>query len=74
MDRQPDATGLRGRSLLKETDLSPGEFLYMVELGSRLRAEKRRGVAPRRLAGRNIADLREDLDADPLGVRGRRAR
>ncbi len=55
MDGQPDTMDLSGRSLLKETDLSAAEFLYLVELGSRLRGEKRRGLAPRRLAGRNIA-------------------
>jgi ornithine carbamoyltransferase len=46
---------LRGRSLLKATDLSAKEFLYVVYLGGRLRADKRQGVTGRRLAGRNIA-------------------
>jgi ornithine carbamoyltransferase len=46
---------LYGRSLLKETDLNAEEFLFLVGLGERLRAEKRRGVTGRRLAGRNIA-------------------
>jgi ornithine carbamoyltransferase len=46
---------LHGRSLLKETDLSADEFLFLVGLGRRLRAEKRQGVTGRRLAGRNIA-------------------
>jgi ornithine carbamoyltransferase len=46
---------LRGRSLLKETDLNAKEFLYLVFLGGRLRADKRKGVTERRLAGRNIA-------------------
>jgi ornithine carbamoyltransferase len=46
---------LHGRSLLKETDLSAGEFLFLVDLAGRLRADKRRGVTGRRLAGRNIA-------------------
>jgi ornithine carbamoyltransferase len=46
---------LGGRSLLKETDLTQGEFLYLVSLGDHLRAEKRRGWRGNRLAGRNIA-------------------
>jgi ornithine carbamoyltransferase len=46
---------LHGRSLLKETDLNAEEFRYLVDLGGRLRAEKRQGVTGRRLAGRNIA-------------------
>jgi ornithine carbamoyltransferase len=46
---------LHGRSLLKETDLTAGEFLFLVELARELRADKRRGVTGRRLAGRNIA-------------------
>jgi ornithine carbamoyltransferase len=46
---------LRGRSLLKETDLTGDEFRYLVEYASRLRAEKREGSLGQRLAGRNIA-------------------
>ena len=46
---------LRGRSLLKETDLNAKEFLFLVYLAGRLRADKRRGVTGQRLAGRNIA-------------------
>src|SRR5579863_5669820 len=46
---------LRGRSLLKEIDFSAEEFLYLVELGGRLRADKRAGRRARRLAGRSIA-------------------
>jgi ornithine carbamoyltransferase len=46
---------LEGRNLLKETDLSAGEFLGLVELGRRLRLQKRMGLWNNRLAGRNIA-------------------
>jgi ornithine carbamoyltransferase len=46
---------LYGRSLLKETDLTREEFLYLVQLGRELRMEKRLGVPTHRLAGRNIA-------------------
>ena len=35
--------GLHGRNLLKEIDFTPQEFLYLVDLGGRLRAEKRAG-------------------------------
>jgi ornithine carbamoyltransferase len=46
---------LRGRSLVKEIDFSAEEFLYLVDLGGRLRADKRAGRRERRLAGRSIA-------------------
>ncbi|MGP8058236.1 MAG: ornithine carbamoyltransferase [Acidimicrobiales bacterium] len=46
---------LRGRSLLKEIDLSPAEFLSLVDLGERLREVKRDGTEVPRLTGRNIA-------------------
>jgi ornithine carbamoyltransferase len=46
---------LRGRSLLSLTDLSADEFMYLVDLARKLRAEKRFGFDERRLAGRNIA-------------------
>ena len=46
---------LRGRSLLKDTDLSAGEFRYLVDLGARLRRERHMGERMHRLAGRNIA-------------------
>ena len=46
---------LQGRNLLKEIDLTAAEFTYLVDLGSRLRMEKRMGLRGRRLAGRNIA-------------------
>ena len=46
---------LRGRCLLKDTDLSAGEFRYLVDLGARLRRERRMGERMHRLAGRNIA-------------------
>jgi ornithine carbamoyltransferase len=54
---------LHGRSLLKVTDLNAGEFGYLVELAGRLRADKRGGVAGRRLAGRNIALIFEKTSA-----------
>ena len=46
---------LQGRNLLKETDLTAAEFGYLVDLGGRLRMEKRMGLRSSRLAGRNIA-------------------
>src|SRR6201988_252412 len=46
---------LRGRSLLRETDLTADEFLYLVELGAQVRSQKRAGQRTSRLAGRNIA-------------------
>jgi ornithine carbamoyltransferase len=53
------AMDLQGRSLLKETDLTAQEFLYLVEHGAGLRDSKRRGQRPHRLAGRNIAAIFE---------------
>ncbi|HEX4088513.1 MAG TPA: ornithine carbamoyltransferase [Trebonia sp.] len=46
---------LKGRSLLKETDLTAEEFLYLTSLAGQLRADKRAGRRGSRLAGRNIA-------------------
>src|ERR1051326_1252423 len=46
---------LQGRNLLKETDLTAAEFLYLIDLGARLRLQKRMGLLTSRLAGRNIA-------------------
>src|SRR5690349_14483438 len=46
---------LEGRNLLKDTDLSAGEFLELVELARRLRLQKRMGLWNNRLAGRNVA-------------------
>jgi ornithine carbamoyltransferase len=46
---------LRGRSLLTVTDLNAEEFLFLVDQARSLRADKRRGVTGRRLAGRNVA-------------------
>ncbi len=46
---------LRGRSLLRETDLTCDEFLYLVDMAGRLRQQKRSGVRHSRLAGKNIA-------------------
>jgi ornithine carbamoyltransferase len=45
----------RGRSLLKDLDLTREEFLYLVDLAGRLRQEKRLGQRHDRLSGRNIA-------------------
>ena len=46
---------LQGRNLLKETDLCAAEFLDLVDLGERLRLQKRMGLRNSRLAGLNIA-------------------
>ena len=45
---------LRGRNLLKEIDLTAEEFRHLVNLGARLRLEKRMGERLYRLADRNI--------------------
>ncbi len=46
---------LHGRSLLKEIDFTAEEWLYLIDLGERLRADKHAGRRTSRLAGRNIA-------------------
>jgi ornithine carbamoyltransferase len=46
---------LYGRSLLKETDLTAAEFLFLIDFAGRLRRDKRAGQLGRRLAGRNVA-------------------
>ncbi|WP_414167741.1 ornithine carbamoyltransferase [Streptoverticillium reticulum] len=49
------ATDLKGRHLLKETDLTAKEFHSLIELAAELKASKRAGTEERRLQGRNIA-------------------
>ena len=49
------ATAMRGRSLLKATDLSDGELMWMLDLSARLKREKAAGRRGDRLAGRNLA-------------------
>ena len=46
---------LQGRSLLKETDLSAEEFLFLVDLAGRTKTQKRSGQRTRRLEGRSVA-------------------
>jgi len=50
---------LRGRSYLKDTDLSAEEYGYVLDLAARLRQEKRDGNERRRLADKSIALLFE---------------
>ena len=46
---------LAGRSLLKETDLTKDEFVYVLDLAARLRDDKRTSREVQHLIGRNIA-------------------
>jgi ornithine carbamoyltransferase len=46
---------MRGRSLLKEVDLTRQEFVYLVDLTEQLPTEKRSGTECPRLVGRDIA-------------------
>ena len=50
-----EAHPFRGRSLLKEADLTKAEFVSLVDLAELLRTEKRSGSERRRMVGRNIA-------------------
>ena len=49
MNTHLSADCLSGRSLLKETDLTSAEFLYLVDMAVHLRQEKRRGFHGSRL-------------------------
>lgn len=46
---------LRGRSFLKELDLTAGEFGHLLDLSAELKRDRRAGAERPRLAGRNIA-------------------
>jgi ornithine carbamoyltransferase len=46
---------LQGRNLLKESDFTKFEFLYLVDLAEELRQDKRSGSERQRMVGRNIA-------------------
>lgn len=46
---------LRGRSLLRETDLTGDEFAYLVTLAGHLREQKHAAIRSHRLGGKNIA-------------------
>jgi ornithine carbamoyltransferase len=46
---------LRGRSLVKELDLTPGEMRAVLDLSGELKEAKRAGAEEPRLTGRNIA-------------------
>src|ERR1700683_4487948 len=59
---------LRGRSLLKETDLNADEFLFLIDLARQVGAEKRDGVTGQRLAGRNIALIFEKTSTRTLSA------
>jgi ornithine carbamoyltransferase len=48
-------TGLKGRSLLKDADLTKEEFIGLLDLSDRLRREKWSGTEKRLLKGKNIA-------------------
>ena len=54
--KKSDVTiGLRGRSLLKDADLTKEEFVGLLDLSDRLRREKWSGTEKRLLKGKNIA-------------------
>ncbi|MFU8779388.1 MAG: ornithine carbamoyltransferase [Kiritimatiellia bacterium] len=52
---------LIGRSLLKITDLTDGELLYLLQVADLLKAQKRTGEWPQRLARKNIALIFEKM-------------
>jgi len=50
-----DTTALRGRSFLKEADLSPHEWEQLLTLSAELKAAKKQGREEQHLRGRNLA-------------------
>ncbi len=52
---------LSGRSLLQVTDLTDGEFLYLLDLAAQLKKEKRDGVKGERLYRKNLALIFEKM-------------
>ena len=73
--RRIDMFNLRNRSFLKEIDFEPRELRFLLQLvrGAEDRQVRRhRGQAARGQGDR--ADLREDVDAHAVGVRGRGVR
>ncbi len=67
------AFNLRNRSFLKELDFTPEELRFLLKLSAELKASKYGGLR-KAAAGReeHRAHLREDVDADPYLLRGRR--
>lgn len=52
---------LKGRSLLQITDLTDGEFLYLLDLADDLKAKKKAGEVHQALAGKNLALIFEKM-------------
>ncbi len=50
---------LHRRDFLKETDFTPEDLMYLLDLAARLKAAKKAGCEPKLLAGRNIVLLFE---------------
>ena len=46
---------LKGRNFLKLMDYSPEEILYLIDLGEKLKNEKKQGIPHAHLTGKNIA-------------------
>jgi ornithine carbamoyltransferase len=55
MKKSDVTTGLRGRSLLRDADLTKEEFIGLLDLSDRLRREKWSGTEKKLLKGKNIA-------------------
>jgi len=61
-------TNLSGRNLLKDIDLSPEEFLSILDLGARLREDKRERNEQQHLRGLNIALIFEKASTRTLSA------
>jgi ornithine carbamoyltransferase len=55
MKKSQSLSAMRGRSLLKDVDLTREEFVGLIDLSDRLRHEKRSGTEKKHLKGKNIA-------------------
>ena len=66
----PDPTvlaGLHGRSLLRELDFTPEEWLALIHLAARLKADKKAGREVQHLVGRNEASAIDRFTRDLAG-------
>jgi len=55
MKKSDVLSALKGRSLLRDVDLTKDEFLGLIDLSTKLRDEKRSGTEKKMLKGKNIA-------------------
>ena len=71
----PMAYNLKNRSFVKEIDFDPKEMLFLLDLSAALKTAKYAGTEqPTAHRQEHRPAVREDLNQDPGGLRGRRIR